>query len=334
MPQTVVGAKIALIREPLEMRRMAIKPEIAISSPEGLTSFTDEEHRILMDKVDTILKTGATVIICEGGLDDFVQITLGRRGILAIRRATKVDMNNLARAIGGRVVDDIDTISEDDLGYSDRISVRMMEGDNWLFIEGCRNPKAVTILLRGSSSNVVEGAGRAVRSALLSLDRATRNPEVFPGGGSLESELARQIGTWSLSLTGREQLAARKYAEALESTPRTLSETSGLNSLDALLALRSAHANGVKWFGVDVIGRRLADMKDSRVIDVKAVKLQVIRSASEVARTLIRIDGVFTKPKWNPPKRKEGPAAHRVTPPTRVPGFDYGEAKQFIPETW
>ncbi len=334
MPRSVEGARIALVSEPLQIRRMVTKPEITINSPEGLRSFTDEEHRILMDKVETILKTGANVIICGEGLDDYVQITLGRRGILAIRRATSVDMKNLARAIGGRVVADIDTITEDDIGYAKKISVRMMEGDNWLFVEGCKNPKAVTILLRGSSSNVVEGAGRAIRSALLSIDRVTRKPSVFPGGGSLEAELSRQIATWSLSLPGREQLAARKYAEALESIPRTLAETSGLNTLDALLELRSAHANGMRWFGVDVRGRKLADMTKSRVVDVKAVKLQVIQSASEVARTLIRIDSVFTKPKWNPPRPKEGPAAHRVTAPARVPGFDYGEAKRFIPETW
>jgi chaperonin GroEL (HSP60 family) len=255
-------------------------------------------------------------------------------GIMAIRRAQKPDIEKLARATGGRIVPLVEEIRPEDLGHAEHIHVRDMERENWLFVEGCKDAKSVTLLLRGSSSNSVEAAGRAVRSALYSLERVARNPAVFPGGGALEAELAHRIRGWAVSLHGRKQLAALKYAEALESIPLTLAESCGLNLLDSMLEIRSAHARGVTWFGVDVKNRRLADMQGSGVLDIIDVKSQVMKAATDVAMTMIRVDDVFTQPKWTPPRKPPGPAAHRITPEVRAPGFHYGEARQFIPETW
>jgi chaperonin GroEL (HSP60 family) len=336
MPREVHGAKIAFIGETLKLRirKTAFKPEIQIDTPEQMSAFKEEEQQMMMEKVRVILRTGANVIISKESFDDHVQITLGRMGIMAIRRAMPVDIERLARATGGRIIPEIEAITPQDIGYAEHISVRNLEGDNWLFVEGCKDPKAVTMLIRGSSSNAVEAAGSAVRCALYSIERAARDPAVFPGGGALEAELARRLKRWAYTLHGKEQLAALKYAEALESIPTMLAESCGLNPLDALLEMRRAHASGSAWFGVDVENRQLAEMQDRGVIDIITVKSQVVKTATEVAMLMIRVDGVFTKPKWKPPGKALEMPAHRASPNQRVPGFHYGEARQFLPETW
>jgi archaeal chaperonin len=226
-PRDVHDARIALISETLKIRRTIFKAEITMDSPEQMKAFKEEERRLLMEKVQVILRTGANVIISKGTYDDYIQLALTKMGIMAIRRAQVPDIEKLARATGGRIVPEIETITSEDLGYAKHIHVRTLEQENWLFVEGCKAPKAVTLLIRGSSSSAVETAGIAVRTALFSLERETRDPAVFPGGGSLEAELAHRIRKWALSLHDRRQLVVLKYAEALESIPLTLAESCG-----------------------------------------------------------------------------------------------------------
>ena len=317
MPYEVRDAKIAFIAEELEVRLALMsplfKPEIQITDPRQMKVYKDEERRMLMDKIGFVLKTGANVIVSSKTYDDYVQVALGRLGILAIRRALDKDINRLAKATGANIIPECINITKDDLGYAGHIYVKNLQGDNWIFFDECKDPKAVSLLIRGSSQNTIEEAGSAIKSALLAVDRATRTPRVFPGGGALEAEIAQRLKNWAPTLHGKQQLAAMRYAEALESIPTMLAKSAGLNPLDALLKIRNAHATGSPWYGVDSKNRKLIDMEDSGVLDVFEVKEQMFKTATEVANTMIQVDGVYKKPKFVPTKRPAGPPERRVT---------------------
>ncbi len=340
MPYDVRDAKIAFIGEELQVRLALMsplfKPEIQIKSPEQMKAFKDEERKMLMDKIQLVLDTGCNVIVSSKTYDDYVQVGLGRLGILAIRRALDADIKRLAKATGGNIIAETVNITKDDLGYAEHIYVKNLEGDNWIFFEGCKDPKAVSILIRGSSQNVVETAGLAVKSAINSIDRAAREKAVFPGGGALEAELAHRLKAWARTLHGKRQLAATRYAEALESIPTMLAQSCGLKPLDSMIKIRAEHANGSRWFGVDSAGLQLADMQGSGVLDVYAVKAQVLKTATEVANTVIRVDGIFSRPKYIPKRKKHpGPGGQRMTAEMRDPDYHPpAEVRRFMKETW
>lgn len=338
MPFEVRDARIAFIAEELQIRLALMspvfKPEIQISDPRQMKLYKDEERRMLMEKIGHVIKTGANVIVSSKTYDDYVQVALGRMGILAVRRALEADINRLAKATGGKIIPECVSITEKDLGYAGHIYVQNLEGDNWMFFEDCKDPKAVSLLIRGTTQNNVEEAGVAVKSAINSIDRAVRNPAVFPGGGAVEAELAQQLKEWARTLHGKQQLAAMRYAEALESIPTMLAKSAGLNPLDALIKIRNAHATGSPYFGVDVKNLRLADMDGSGVVDAFEVKAQMIKTATEVANTMIEVDGVFSRPKFIPKREKHpGPGGQRVTAPMRDPDYrPPAEVRKFMPE--
>lgn len=297
MPKKVENAKIALINTALEINKTETDAKINISNPQQLKTFLDEENRMLKTMVDKVIGSGANVVLCQKGIDDMAQHYLAKSGIIAVRRIKESDMTKLAKATGARVVTNLDDLFEKDLGSADLVEERKVEEDRWVFVEGCKDPKAISILLRGGSQRVVDEVDRSVHDALMVVKDVMESPSVVAGGGAPETYAAAKLRNWSNSLEGREQLAADKFAESLESIPLTLAENAGMDPIDTVTALRSKQLKGEKWTGIDVMKGKIANMKSSDIIEPLAVKLQIVSAATEAACMILRIDDVVSTAK-------------------------------------
>ncbi|MFI5407099.1 MAG: thermosome subunit beta [Nitrososphaerales archaeon] len=297
MPKRVEKAKIALINSALEIEKTEFDAKLNITSPEQMKRFLDEENTMLKTMVEKITGSGANVVICQKGLDDIAQHYLAKSNVLTVRRVKESDMTKLSRATGARVINNLDDLTSKDLGAADLVEERKVETDKWVFIEGCKNPKAVTILIRGGSQRVVDEADRSVHDALMVTKDVLEKPLIVAGGGSPEAYVSGKLREWTNTLTGREQLAAEKFAEALEIIPLTLAENAGMNQIDTLAELRSKQNKGAKWAGIDARNSRIADMSKLDIFEPLAVKEQIIKSATEVASMLLRIDDVIASSK-------------------------------------
>jgi len=307
MPKTVSEAKIALINTALEISKTETDAKINISNPQQLKSFLDEENRMLKTMVDKVIASGANVVLCQKGIDDMAQHYLAKSGVLTVRRIKESDLTKLAKATGARIITNLDDLFEKDLGSADIVEERKIEEDRWVFIEGCKHPKSVTLLLRGGSQRVVDEVERSVHDAIMVVKDVMENPLIVAGGGAPETYAATKIRSWSKSLEGREQLAAEKFADALESIPLTLSENAGMDPIDTLTVLRSRQLKGEKWTGIDVMKGRISNMKSSDIIEPLAVKHQIVSAASEAACMILRIDDVVATTKSHgPPPGAEG----------------------------
>ena len=307
MPKKVTEAKIALINAALEISKTETDAKININNPQRMKSFLDEENKMLKNMVDKVIGSGATVVLCQKGIDDMAQHYLSKAGIVAVRRVKESDMTKLAKATGGRIVTNLDDLFEKDLGSAENVEERKIEEDRWVFVEGCRHPKAVTLLLRAGSQRVVDEVERSVHDSIMVVRDVMEFPSVVAGGGSPETYAATKIKNWSKSLEGREQLAAEKFAESLESIPITLSENAGMDPIDTLTSLRSKQNKGEKWTGIDVMKGRVTNMKSSDIIEPLAVKNQIVSAATEAACMIIRIDDVIATAKSaGPPPGAEG----------------------------
>ena len=308
MPKNISNAKIALINTALEISKTETDAKINISDPQQLKSFLDEENRMLKSMVDKVTGTGANVVLCQKGIDEMAQHYLAKSGIIAVRRIKESDLTKLSRATGGRVVTNLDDLSAADLGGAELVEERRVEEDKWVFVEGCKNPKSVTLLLRGGSQRVVDEAERSVHDALMVVRDVILNPSVVAGGGSPETFAATKLRGWAKSLEGREQLAAEKFADALESIPLTLAENAGMDPIDTLTILRSKQQRGESWTGINVMDAQISSMKRSDIIEPLAVKLQVCSSATEAACMILRIDDVIATQKsaGGPPGGPDG----------------------------
>lgn len=313
MPREVKNAKIALIDSALEIKETETSAEISISDPEQLQAFVDKEESMLQEMVNAIKKSGANVVFCQKGIDDLAQHFFSKAGIAAVRRVKKSDMEKLSKATGAKIVTRVKDISKDDLGKASDAYEKKVSGDRMVFVEGCKNPKSVTILLRGGSEHVIDEAERAVNDALGTVTTALRDQKMVTGGGSIEMEIAIQLKNFAGSVGGREQLAIEAFANTLEELPRALASTAGMDPIDVLVELRAEHKkkNG-KYIGIDVYKARLADMKKSNVIEPLSVKTQAIVSGSEVAEMILRIDDIVAgtgKSKGGAPGGPGGPPA-------------------------
>jgi thermosome len=308
MPRSIPEAKIALINTALEISKTETDAKINISNPQQLKSFLDEENRMLKTMVDKVIGSGANVVLCQKGLDDMAQHYLAKAGIIAVRRIKESDLTKLAKATGARIVTNLDDLFEKDLGIADLVEERKIEEDKWVFVEGCKHPKSVTLLLRGGSQRVVDEVERSVHDALMVVKDVILKPEIVAGGGAPETYAATKIRGWAKSLEGREQLAAEKFADALEEIPITLAENAGMDPIDTLTVLRSKQQKGEKWTGIDVMKAKIANMKSSDIIEPLAVKLQVVSAAAEAACMILRIDDVIATQKspGGPPGGGEG----------------------------
>jgi len=292
MPKKIENAKIALISAPLEIEKTEFEAKINISDPNQIKSFMDEEDKILRDMVEKIKSANANVVLCQKGIDDIVQHYLAKADILTVRRIKESDMSKLAKATGGRIVGNVNDLSEKDLGLAQNVEEKQIENDNWVFVEGCKNPKAVTVLIRGGSQRVIDEAERSIHDALMVVKDVVERPLMLVGGGAPEAYVAVKLRTWSQSLSGREQLAVEKFAEALESIPLALAKNAGMNPIDAITQLRAKQSAGEKFVGVDVINGKIDDISKLDVLEPLKVKEQVIKSATETANMILRIDNV------------------------------------------
>jgi len=309
MPKQIENAKIALLDSALELEKTEFDAKINIENPEQMKAFLEEEEHMLMNMVENIAKTGAKVVICQKGIDDVAQHQLARKDIMAIRRVKASDMEKLAKATGAKLITNIDDISASDLGQAKLVEERKLGDDKWTFIEGCKNPRAVTILVRGGIDRIVDEAERSIHDALMVVKDVVEEPKIVAGGGAPEAEAANELRKYAGKLSGREQLAVIGFAEALEAIPTALAENAGLDPIDTLVDLRSRHDKGEKWAGVDVFSGKIHDMGKLDVYEPLSVKNQIIKSASEAAVMILKIDDVIAasklKEERGPPKGAE-----------------------------
>jgi len=306
MPKRVEEAKIALIDTALEVQKTEFDAKINIETPEQMEAFLHEEENMLREMVDKVTSKGATVVICQKGIDDMVQHFLARNGVSAVRRAKKSDMEKLAKATGGRVITNLDDFTEDDLGYAKLVEERKIGDDKMTFIEGCKNPKSVAILIRGGTERIVDEAERSIHDALSVIRDVVQEPKALAGGGAPELEISRALRDYAESLPGREQLAVQRFAEAIETVPITLGENAGLDPIDILSELRARHDKGETWAGVDVFEGKVKDMKKLEVYEPLAVKKQIIKSATEAATMILKIDDVIASGRMKAPPTPPG----------------------------
>lgn len=308
MPKVVRNAKIALLDCPLEVKKTETDAEIRVAKPEQLRSFLEEEERILKEMVDKIVATGANVVFCQKGIDDTAQYYLAKAGILAARRVKKSDMERLARATGGKIVTSLDDLTPAELGYAGLVEERKIGEDKLIFVTECKDPRAVALLLRGGSEHVVDEVERAVHDAICVVAACVEDGKIVPGGGAMEVELAKHLRRYADTVGGREALAVKAFANALEIIPQSLAENAGLDAVDVIVEMRAAHTQeDGRAMGIDVFTGKVKNMLELGVIEPLRVKLQAVKSATEAAIMILRIDDVIAAAK----KETKGPPSEK-----------------------
>jgi len=293
MPTKIQKAKIALVNAALEVEKTEMSAEIRISDPTQMQMFLEEENRMLKEMVTKLHNAGANVLICQKGIDDISQHYLAKHGILAVRRVKESDMTKLAKATGGRITTNIDDITEKDLGFADLVQQKKIETDKWVFIEGCKNPHSVTLLIRGGSQRVVDEVDRSIHDSLMVVKDVIEKPSIVSGGGSAEAYLAGQLNEWADSFDGRESLAIKQYAEALETIPLTIAENAGMDPINTIISLRAKQNSGKKASGINAREGKVGDMYSLNIVEPLVVKEQIVKSATETACMILRIDDVI-----------------------------------------
>ena len=294
MPTKIEKAKIALVNTALEVEKTEMSAEIRISDPTQMQMFLEEENRMLKEMVEKLHQVGANVLICQKGIDDIAQHFLSKHGILAVRRVKESDMTKLTKATGGRITTNLDDITANDLGSADIVKQKKVESDKWVFIEGCRDPHSVTVLIRGGSQRVVDEVDRSIHDALMVVKDVIETPFIVAGGGSPEAYLSSQLKEWADTFDGREQLAIKQYAESLESIPLTIAENAGMDAIDTIISLRAKQASGKKSIGINAKEGKIGDMYSLDIVEPLVVKEQIIKSATETACMILRIDDVIS----------------------------------------
>ncbi|MDP1553467.1 MAG: thermosome subunit alpha [Methanobacteriaceae archaeon] len=292
MPKKAEDAKIALLNCPIEVKETEVDAEIRITDPAQMQAFIEQEEQMIRDMVASIVDTGAQVVFSQKGIDDLAQHYLAKAGVMAVRRVKKSDIEKLSKATGAKVVTNIEDLSSDDLGDAGLVSEKKISGEEMIFVENCKEAKAVTLLVRGSTSHVVNEIERAIEDAIGVVAATVEDGKVVAGGGAPEIEIAKQLKDYADAISGREQLAVAAFAEALEVVPKTLAENAGLDSIDSLVDLRAAHETSI-YMGLDVFIGEVTDMNEAGVIEPHRVKKQAIQSASEAAEMILRIDDVI-----------------------------------------
>ncbi len=293
MPKTLKNAKIVLLNAALEVKKTEVEAKIQITSPAQLQDFLNEEEKMLRNMVEIIKATGANVAICQKGIDDLPQHYLAKAGIYAVRRAKESDMKKLAKATGARIVNSIHELTKDDLGYAGLVEEKKIADDQMTYVTGCKDAKAISILIRGGTEHVVDELERSLNDALGVVAIALEDEKILIGGGAAPMELSQQLRNYATTVGGREQLAIEAFANSIEIIPRTLAENAGLDPINTIIDLRKAHKNGEKYSGLNVFNGKVTDMKEMKIIEPMRVMKQAIQGATETAIMILRIDDVI-----------------------------------------
>ena len=294
MPKHVKSARIALLDASLEIEKTETEAQIQITSPNQLQTYLEEEEKILKNMVEKVALSGCNVMFCQKGIDDVAQHYLAKKGILTARRVKKSDVEKLAKATGGKIISNLSDLTKDDLGFAGLVEEQKIAGEQMIFVRECKNPKAVSILIRGGTEHVVDEVERSLEDALGSLTSALEVGRIVAGGGAPEEAVSKGLREFAQSFSGREQLAILAFAEAMEIIPRTLAENAGLDPIDILVELRSAHDEDKITYGVDVYTGKIVDMRSKGVIEPLKIKTQAIKSAAEAAEMILRIDDIIS----------------------------------------
>jgi chaperonin GroEL (HSP60 family) len=306
MPNEIRGAKILLLDSALEVKEASSDTQIRINSPEQLQAFIEKEEKELREMVEKIVELKANVVFSQKGIDDIAQHFLAKNGIYACRRVKQSDIQKLSKATGAKIITNLKDATEEDLGKAGTVEEKKIAGEEMTFVKECQNPKAVTILIRGGTEHVVDEVERAIHDAIGDLAAVLETGKIVAGGGAPEIEVAKELRTYASTLEGREQLAANAFADALEAIPRTLAENAGLDPIDIVVNMKAAHSEGRKWAGVEVTTGKIEDMDSLSVLEPLKVKTQAIKSASEVAIMILRIDDIIAAGKLSG-RGPEGP---------------------------
>jgi len=308
MPKKIKKAKIMLLDTPLEVKKTEFDAEIKITSPGSIKAFLDQESDMLKRKVDQVMETGANVLFCQKGIDDMAQHYLAKAGVLSARRVKKSDMEKLAKATGGKVVNNLADLKKSDLGVCGVVEEKKIGNDKMIFVEECKDPQAVAIFIRAGLERMIDEAERAINDALYVISDVAETPKMVAGGGSVEMEMSKAVRGYAHQVGGREQLAIEAFADALEIIPRTLAENAGLDLLDTMVAMKTAHAKKKgAYMGVNVYDEGVIDMMGEGVVEPTVVKEQAIKSGIEVAAMILRIDDVVAAKSGGPDMGAGGP---------------------------
>ena len=305
MPRRVTNAKIAVLDTPLEIEKPEIDLEISLTSPEHIKRLLEKQEKILAEKVEKIAKTGANVVITQKGIDDVAQHFLAKHGIMAVRRVKRSDIEKIAKATGANIVTNLDDLKPEDLGYAELVEERKVGEDKMIFIEGTKDSKSVTILIRGGFERLVEEADRALHDALSAVADAVMDGKIVAGGGATETEVAKRLREYAKTVAGKEQLAIEAFIRALESLPQILAYNAGLDPVEVLMKLRSAHEEGKLWAGIDVDTGEVVDMMEKGVIEPARVKMNAFKAGTEAATMILRIDDVIAARKTEEEKEEK-----------------------------
>ena len=290
MPRVVKNARIALIDKEIEIKKTEFEANIQIKTPDQIQAFLDQEENMLKDMVEKITATGANVVLCQKGVDDVAVHYLAKKGVYAVRRVTESDMKKIAKATGAKVASNLKDLSKDDLGFAGIVEERKVGDEEFTYITECKNPKAVTLLIRGGTEHVTNEIERAMTDAIGDVAASLKDGMVVAGAGAPEIELAMGLRKYAETLSGREQLAVEAFADAMEVIPRTLIENAGLDPIDAMTDLKAAHSKKQKWAGIDVFSGKVMDAWKRGVLEPLKIKTQAVSSAAEVATMILRID--------------------------------------------
>ncbi|MHA1658052.1 MAG: thermosome subunit beta [Promethearchaeota archaeon] len=294
MPKSIKNAKILLVQSAIEIEKTEFDAKLQITSPEQIQQFLDEEEKMLRTMVEKIINSKANVLICQKGIDDMAQHFLSKAGIMAVRRVKKSDLEKLSKATGGTIFNELNNITENKLGFAGLAEERKIMNDSWIFIEECKDPKSVVILIRGGTELIVDEAERAIHDALCVVRDIVEDEKLVGGGGAPELETAIQLRKFAATLGGREQLAVEVFADSLDIIPKTLAENAGLDQIDILMKLRAAHQQGHKFAGHDLeTGDIINNMMEIGVVEPTVVKIQAIKSSTEAASMILRIDDII-----------------------------------------
>ncbi len=293
MPNNLRNPKIALINSPIEIKSTETDAKIQINDPTQMQAFLEQEEKMLRNMVEKIINSGANVVFCQKGIDDLAQHFLAKQGIYACRRVKRSDMLALARATGANIITNLDDLRKDDLGKAGNVEERKIADEQMTYVEECKNPKSVTLLIRGSTEHVIDEVKRAMEDAVGDIISALEDGKIVAGAGAPEIELARNLKKYAESLAGREQLAVLAFAESMEVIPKTLAENSGLDPINVLTELKAAHDQGRKWAGINVFTGKVIDAWKVNIIEPLRIKTQAVSSAAEVAVMILRIDDVI-----------------------------------------